>query len=388
MSDLQTESAIRTRCYAQRHNALRAAMEAAGADMLIAYGSGTHVFIGSNPAWYLSGFRQMGPHSAVVLPVGGEAFMLVTPRWDAARARDRSAIGDVVACDPEDFLPVLANELRKRGLAGKRFAVAEGEQTTLDITDAWSGLLGAEPIMAAKAVSDIARVRDAWSMLCVQKAVRIAEDSYDWLLGQIRPGLWEHEVVALLEMHIRELGAEDNFQLVSSSQHNRSVHMPTQRVMAEGDILLGEITPAVAGEYIQICRTAVLGQPTARQREGFALLDHALREGMRAATPGTPVDQVVEAINAPIAAAGYERYTKPPFMRTRGHSMAMGSMDPEIAFNTGQVLLEGMVFVMHPNQYLPDVGYMMCGEPVVITPDGAQALTGHMGTLGTIDWRA
>ncbi len=84
-------------------------------------------------------------------------------------------------------------------------------------------------------------------------------------------------------------------------------------------------------------------------------------------------------MNAPIVAAGYEPYTKPPYMRTRGHSMALGSMCPEIAPNSDEVLLEGMVFVMHPNQYIPETGYIMCGEPVIITPDGAQPLTSRMG---------
>jgi Xaa-Pro dipeptidase len=93
---------------------------------------------------------------------------------------------------------------------------------------------------------------------------------------------------------------------------------------------------------------------------------------------------VVQAINAPIAAAGYARYTVPPYMRTRGHSMAMGSMDPEIASGNGQVLAEGVMFVMHPNQYLPETGYMMCGEPVVIGLDGAEALTSRMGELHAI----
>jgi Xaa-Pro aminopeptidase len=382
--EVKSDADVRSASFEQRHRVVREAVGRLGADVLVAYGCGTHVFIGSNPAWYLSGFRQMGPHMAVVLPLDSEPFVVVTPKWDVARARERSAIADVVACEPDEFLDQLSRELGHRGLAGKRFALAQGEQTPPTIAKAWDNVLGGGALPAAKLVSDIARIRDDWSMICTRKGVRIAEDSYDWLLGEVRPGMWEHEVVAKLEVHIRELGAEDNFQLMSSAQHNRSVHMPTRRLMAQGDILLGEITPSVEGEFIQICRTAVLGTSTQAQRDGFALLDHALREGMRTATPGTPVDDVVEAINAPIAAAGYERYTKPPFMRTRGHSMAMGSMDPEIAFNTGQVLLEGMVFVMHPNQYLPDVGYMMCGEPVIITKEGAKPLTQHMGTLGSI----
>ncbi len=160
--------------------------------------------------------------------------------------------------------------------------------------------------------------------------------------------------------------------------------MPTNRQLEEGDIILGEITPAVEGEYIQICRSAVFGVPTALQQEKFDLLDEALRAGMAAAKPGVAVADVVAAINAPIAKAGYEKYTRPPFMRTRGHSMSMGSMDPAISTFSGHVLVEGSVFVMHLNQYIPDTGYLMCGEPVIITEAGAKPLTSRMGELGSI----
>jgi hypothetical protein len=34
-----------------------------------------------------------------------------------------------------------------------------------------------------------------------------------------------------------------------------------------------------------------------------------------------------------------------------------------------------MVFVMHPNQYIPETGYLMCGESVVISHNGAISLS-------------
>ena len=43
-----------------------------------------------------------------------------------------------------------------------------------------------------------------------------------------------------------------------------------------------------------------------------------------------------------------------------------------------------MVFVMHPNQYIPETGYLMCGEPVVITADGAKALSRRLAELDSI----
>jgi Xaa-Pro aminopeptidase len=39
------------------------------------------------------------------------------------------------------------------------------------------------------------------------------------------------------------------------------------------------------------------------------------------------------------------------------------------------VLQEGMVIIVHPNTYLPLAGYMVFGDPTLITSDGLEILT-------------
>jgi Xaa-Pro aminopeptidase len=377
------ELEMRARCLDARRQNVRDRLQTEGLDGLIAYGSGNHSFLAMNPGWYLSAFKQIGQHMAVIVPVEGDPALVVTPRYDLERAKERATIGDIVAAEPDEFLDVVAAEIKKRGLASRKFGIAGGVQPYY-VKAAWAGMFDREPADREKLVSDVAKIRDEWSLNCVRKATAIAEQGYEKLLGVARIGMWEHEVAGELEAFIRGLGAEDNFQLMSAAHHNRSVHRPLDRILQQGDVLLGEITPAVEGEFLQICRTAVLGEPTELQREKFALLDSGLRAGMKAAKPGTPVKDVVEAINEPINAAGYAKYTVPPYMRTRGHAMTLGSTEPEISTDSGHVLQKDMVFVMHPNQYLPETGYMMCGEPVIITENGAESLTSRMGTLDSI----
>ena len=43
-----------------------------------------------------------------------------------------------------------------------------------------------------------------------------------------------------------------------------------------------------------------------------------------------------------------------------------------------------MVFMIHPNQYLPETGYLLCGEPVLMTPHGAEPLTAQKAALATV----
>ncbi|HVB89008.1 MAG TPA: M24 family metallopeptidase [Beijerinckiaceae bacterium] len=378
----QPDPALRANCLKRRREALRERMREQGFDAIVAFGSGAHSFLASNFVWWLTGFKQMGPFAALVLPAEGEPLLVITPQWDRARAAERSSMA-VEAVAPDAFAAAFQSAVRSRGLEGARLAVAGVGNQPRALTQSLARTLAAAA-SADALVSDLARIRDEWSLTCVRRAVDIAERGYERLLGMAQAGMREYEAAAELEIYMRELGAEDNFQLMSASQHNRSVHQPTNRILLRGDVLLAEITPAVEGEFIQICRTIVFGAPSAVQQEKFDMLDGALRAGLAAARPGVPVADVVAAINAPIEAAGYGEFTRAPYMRTRGHSMALGSMDPEIATDAGHVLCKDMVFVMHPNQYIPETGYMMCGEPVIIADQGARPLTSRMGTLDSI----
>jgi Xaa-Pro aminopeptidase len=377
------DAQVRARSLERRAAALRTLMAENDIDVLIAYGSGLHAFTGTNPAWYLSAFKQLGPHMAVILPADADPVLIMTPVWDAARYLERGTM-ESIAAEPEDFLATVAAELKRRRLLDRRVAVAGGPLQPRQIKDAWPHVIGAAPLDAEKLISDTAKIRDDWSLNCVRRAVTVAEMGYENLLATTRPGMAEYQIAANLEIAMRELGGEDNFQLMSASQHNQAGHFPTDRILGTGDLILAEITPAVEGEFVQICRSAVIGGPNALQQEKFDLLTTALRAGMDAAIPGTSVAAIVEVINKPIADAGYAQYTIPPYMRTRGHSLGLGSMEPELAPSHDHYMQKGMVFVMHPNQYIPETGYLMCGEPVIITDQGAEPLTSRMGELGAI----
>ena len=80
------DAAVRARSVARRHEVLRAWLAANDAEALVAYGSGLHAFTGTNPAWYVSAYKQLGPHMAVILPRSGEPLLVLTPTWDAARS--------------------------------------------------------------------------------------------------------------------------------------------------------------------------------------------------------------------------------------------------------------------------------------------------------------
>jgi Xaa-Pro aminopeptidase len=110
-----------------------------------------------------------------------------------------------------------------------------------------------------------------------------------------------------------------------------------------------------------------------------------MNAGIGAAVPGVPMAAICRAVNAVLEAEGYGEYCHPPHIRRRGHGLGFGSIRPgNVSLDNETTLREGMVFMIHPNQHLPEAGYLLCGEPVLLTADGAEPLTLQRSALAEI----
>ena len=74
-----------------------------------------------------------------------------------------------------------------------------------------------------------------------------------------------------------------------------------------------------------------------------------------------------------------------PIFRRRGHGLGFASIRPgDVSLDNATVLEPDMLFMIHPNQYVPETGYLLCGEPVVMTYRGAEPLTKRQSALAEI----
>jgi Xaa-Pro dipeptidase len=351
-----------------------------GQEAVVAYSAGRHFLADGDPVWWLTRHKPMAECLALIAP-DGSIELLVSPAWDEGRARD-AAPGVIVRTG--DPLAVLASWRSRTGLAAGEVAFCGRRQVTARRLRDLEQELG--PLADADATCEhLARQRDPADIALAEQAAALAEEGCRELLRVLRPGMAEFEVVARVHLQLRELGADDTFLLISSARHNLALHPPTERVLAKGDIVLMEISPAVAGVYSQICRTVVLGAPTGSVQEDFDLLSESLAAGARACSPGRQVSDVVAAMDEVIAGGGFADYCKPPYMRARGHGLGLASgMPGDLTRDNKRELVAGDVFVLHPNQYLPATGYLLCGEPLVVTNSGGKPLTGSFAPLGEV----
>jgi Xaa-Pro dipeptidase len=355
---------------------------AEGLDGMVAVNFGQNSFLESHAVFVLSGVRPIG-ESAVVVDRAGGSTLIVTPAWDAERAAALSRTQKTIGTD--DLPQALATTLSAHGIDGRK-AVTVGVSTLgLALAQQIGAVLGGKARADERYARELARIRSPEELAASRKATEIAERGYERFLSFARPGVREFELAAEIYCAMKREGAEDNFLLLSASQHNLAVTAAGRRVLDVGDIILSEITPCYQGQFAQICRTTVIGEPSPLLREKYAVLQESMRRGQAAAVPGASVRDVTNAMDDCFRAAGYGDFCRPPYMRVRGHGLGITSDAPgDITVDSEARLEAGMVFVMHPNQYIPETGYLMCGEPVVVAAGGAQALSSRMATLDSI----
>lgn len=355
-----------------RLDRVRDAMRANGLDGLVIYYGGQHNMLRMDQIMYLTDYRTLGP-AVLLVPLDGTLELIMAPAWDADRAR-ASAVGvRVTPVEPQRLLARAASAAK--GLTG-RVALSGRPIMPIAAYDAFTHAYGGALLDGETIVTNAGATRTPGELERIEHAAKIADLGFQALLETAHVGMREYEMAAEVEAAMHAAGAEDNFGLIAAGSHNIAIRPPTDRRLEEGDVIVGEITPMYKGFLAQLCRTYVLGTPTGVQRAKFDMLLDALVKGKAAAKPGSPSAGIAKAINGVIAAQGYEEYCKPPYMRTRGHGLGLGGVVPyDITDNASPILENNMTMVIHPNQYIPETGYLMVGDTVVIEDDGPRALT-------------
>ncbi len=352
---------------------VQADMAAQNIATLGAWYGAQHNMLRPDPLLMLVDYRVLGP-SALIIPAKGTPRLILSPPWDLARARD--AIGDlasIVAVEEGNLPETFAAELLA---LGGPIEVAGFEVMPVGHARRLIAAIGSRPEDGLNLLRKETMTRLPFELERVARAAEIADAGFAHLCEIARPGMWEYEIAAELECAMQKLGSEDNFGLMSTGTHNVAVRAVRDRKLEAGDLIVSEITPCYRGYFAQLCRTLILGEPSQLQQHKFDLLLQAEDAGLAVAKTGLPTSGIAKAVNEVIGSAGYADYCRPPYMRTRGHGLGLGGVSPsDLNESSGGTLQTDMTMVVHPNQYIPETGYLMLGDTVAIAPEGPRLLT-------------
>lgn len=354
-------------------SAICAAMKEQGMAGMLFYSSGQLSMLEVNAVLWISGALPIGPNTGVLLRPSGEATMIISNAWDEGRVREQTWIDDVQVGD--SFVKAIANGLTKHGIQGE-IGIAGFAFMPASIYKQLEQLpnVGLKPADAL--LNSLARFPGAESLPVLTRAAEIADIGFSAIVENAKVGMAEYELAAEMEYAMRSHGAEDNFGMLTASDHSHCAHPPQDRKIQPADIIIAEITPALQGHFIQLCRTAVVGRASPLVREKFAILEEIMDKCLEKVRPGNKVGEISQVMNRVFSANGYEKYCRPPYMRVRGHGLGLWSIPfAEVVDENETVIEAGTSFVVHPNQYIPETGYLMLGDTVWVEQNGYRRLT-------------
>ena len=349
---------------AERHAKAEAFMEAQGVDALLVFGSGRF----ASEVYWLTDWP--GSREAYVVFQKGRAPAVIAQLYNhVPMARVLSVIEDVRWAGANTGRTV-AEFLAERGLKGGKVGVvgAVPYRQYLQIGDA----LGADVLTDVHGAFRMMRtVRSAEEIARLELASLLTDGSMEAIEKGLSVGMREWEIPALIEpVYLKEGGYAGIHFMTSMPMDAPHFPVPAQyqsnRRLAEGDVLITEISGAYWGYSGQIHRTYSLARGPSPQWaelhavavEAFETLAEFIKEGVTS----REVEEVADLIHD----RGYEVYDdllhgvsqSPPIIQTakgRRHESA------ELTFK------EAMVVTIQPNVITEDQRMgLQFGETMVV----------------------
>jgi len=209
----------------------------------------------------------------------------------------------------------------------------------------------------------------------IEAAQRIAEESFEALLPDIRVGATEAELAAKLIYYMALRGSEKpSFDPIVVSGANGSLchGHPTEKPIAAGDFITFDFGATYRGYCSDMTRTVAVGQPSDEMVQVYQTVLKAQNEAIAAAKAGiigADLDRVARDI---IKDAGYGEY----FGHGLGHGLGIdvhdaGSASPAYA----KSLPANFVCTIEPGIYIPGKFGVRIEDFVLLTDDGCVNIT-------------
>jgi Xaa-Pro aminopeptidase len=309
------------------------------------------------------------------------ATVLVVVDMEANTIRSKASPGTDIAVWREfkfDAMRVLADVLRKRGLARARIGIEMDYLPAGDFSALRDALPDAKFIAAENLLARLRQIKTPEEIDVLRRLSRIADKAITDAYHSVRAGSSEMDLAAALTRGVYEQGAE-YFKLMIVATGERSVFPnvgPTERILKHGDVCRVEIFPMIGGYHAGVCRTAAVGAAPPEAERIWANLTACKHLLLDAIKPGASSRAIYELYLSKLSELGL------PPISFIGHGIGLHlHEDPYLGPTQDQPLEAGMVLGIEPLVYETGFGFgMQNKDMVLVTSKGCELLSDYADT--------
>ncbi len=241
--------------------------------------------------------------------------------------------------------------------------------------------LGIEVRDGQQVMLDAREIKSMDEIMLLNTAASMVDGAYQALAEQLKPGVRENDMVALVNKVLYEMGSDDveAVNAVSGERCSPHPHNFTDRRYRPGDQAFFDIIQAYMGYRTCYYRSLNVGKATQAQRDAYKRAREWIDAAIEVIKPGVTTDKIA-ACWPKAQDFGFANEME-AFGLQFGHGLGLGLHERPIvsrlvSFDHPMELKEGMVFAVET--YCPakdGVSAARIEEEVVVTATGAKVIT-------------
>jgi len=247
--------------------------------------------------------------------------------------------------------------------------VLDGPSVAIDAGTLPAALaLGLDWVDVGAELAHARAVKDPDEIELIRAAIAVCDAGQGAARAHAAPGVSELELWAAIRWAMEEAAGSRVpvlADLVSGPRTTQIGGPPSMRALAEGDLVLCDLVPRVAGYWGDSCATFAIGEPHTAARAAHARARATLADVVAAIRPGAVAGELDALARAQLE-----------FPHHTGHGLGTGwHEEPRIIPGSTVVLEAGMVVAIEPGTY-EGVGVRL-EQVVLVTAEGCDVLSGH-----------
>jgi len=230
-------------------------------------------------------------------------------------------------------------------------------------------------VNADNTVEKLRAVKDEDELIRMRDSAGLISAVFGQLVGQIKPGVTEAHLAAVIEYEIKQRGASGtSFEpIVASGERSAWAHArPTSKPLRKNELVVLDQGAILRGYCSDMTRTVFLGRAPKRILSLYKAVLEAQEAAKRVIKPGITAGEVDKAARGVLKRSKLAEY----FTHSTGHGLGLEIHEmPRLGKGEKTVLQEGMVVTVEPGVYLEGLGGIRIEDEVVVTAKGSVDLT-------------
>ena len=296
-----------------------------------------------------------------VLITKKEAYQILDGRY--IEEADKKTIGFIKKIAPQGlYIPSIIEIIRDLNI--KNIGIENQAMTIKEYISLKEA--GLDITLLTNELGKIRAVKTKEEIDIMKKACELTDEIFAKVISQIKEGMTELEVAALLQYYSMKKGASGMaFEtIVASGERGVMPHgRPTTKKLKRNEAITIDFGIVYEGYQSDMTRTISIGTPPKIIQDIYEAVLKAQKLAIDGIKSGARARDIDKIARDSIVNSGFGEY----FTHGLGHGMGMGDGEvPTLNNRSEDILEEGMVMSCEPGIYIPNVGGVRIEDDIVI----------------------